>query len=530
MKKKVIILCIILVLILNPTICAAATGEDTTYNVIVPLKYDCISSINGDMFITQDSEIFSHDLLYSLCRFDGTQLLSGMQEISFSGKYLLVKEGENMGVYSRDLKLIVPVYYKYIFMKDATHCIAIDGKEFLRPGSWWGDMYLFDLITGQISEKLGYGDGSEYMDYEASQKLLSEQWRLDAGGSAGVSVSMNGDGWEPVSYCKAYNDDGQLLLDFLPYCATWDAAYNQLYSGCSGLFLYGYNGSGKLPNSMNYIFTGRGRLIAQQPYASFLGLIGGKYICAYGNDIFNTESYIMDRDGKTVIPKGTFDNYIFNYTLSGQRSIISDNDDYIVVSKDGKYGIITLPDIQLPPSKWAEAEVAEAVDKNLVPEDIQIWWKDSCTREEFCRMLSLSVKEIKGKTLAELSSGEDALNFSDCDNPDVLAASALGIVNGIGNERFAPNRFITREQAATMLARAAAVLDTPLAGNSISFADEDQISDWARAGIYAVSRILCGDAKTPLMQGVGSNMFTPQDYYTVEQSAITMLRLTEVVK
>jgi len=296
------------------------------------------------------------------------------------------------------------------------------------------------------------------------------------------------------------------------------------------LFLYGYNGSGKLPNSMNYIFTGRGRLIAQQPYASFLGLIGGKYICAYGNDIFNTESYIMDRDGKTVIPKGTFDNYIFNYTLSGQRSIISDNDDYIVVSKDGKYGIITLPDIQLPPSKWAEAEVAEAVDKNLVPEDIQIWWKDSCTREEFCRMLSLSVKEIKGKTLAELSSGEDALNFSDCDNPDVLAASALGIVNGIGNERFAPNRFITREQAATMLARAAAVLDTPLAGNSISFADEDQISDWARAGIYAVSRILCGDAKTPLMQGVGSNMFTPQDYYTVEQSAITMLRLTEVVK
>gem|GEM_PF-6990294 len=236
MKKKVIILCIILVLILNPTICAAATGEDTTYNVIVPLKYDCISSINGDMFITQDSEIFSHDLLYSLCRFDGTQLLSGMQEISFSGKYLLVKEGENMGVYSRDLKLIVPVYYKYIFMKDATHCIAIDGKEFLRPGSWWGDMYLFDLITGQISEKLGYGDGSEYMDYEASQKLLSEQWRLDAGGSAGVSVSMNGDGWEPVSYCKAYNDDGQLLLDFLPYCATWDAAYNQLYSGCSGPF------------------------------------------------------------------------------------------------------------------------------------------------------------------------------------------------------------------------------------------------------------------------------------------------------
>jgi hypothetical protein len=174
--------------------------------------------------------------------------------------------------------------------------------------------------------------------------------------------------------------------------------------------------------------------------------------------------------------------------------------------------------------------VAKAVDKNLVSEDIRLWWKDSCTREEFCRMLSLSVKEITGKTIAELSAGSEALTFSDCDNPDVLAASALGIVNGIGNDRFAPNRFITREQAAAMLARVAAVLDVPLTGDSVSFADEDQISDWARAGIDAVSRILCGEAKTPLMQGVGGNQFAPQDYYTVEQSAITMLRLTETMK
>jgi hypothetical protein len=443
---------------------------------------------------------------------------------------MLVKEGEDMGVYSRDLTVIVPAIYKYIFMKDATHCIAIDGKEFLRPGSWWGDMYLYDLTTGQITDELGYGDGFDSTDYEASQKQLSEQWQMEAGGSAGVFVSMNGDGWAPITYCKAYNDDGQLLLDFQPYCTTGDSAYNQLYYGCGGLFFYGYNGSAKSPDNMNYIFTGRGRLIAQQPYASLTGIIGGKYICAYGNVETNMESYIMDRDGKTVIPKGTFDSYAFNYTTSSARSIISDVDEYIVVSKDGKYGIITLPDIQLLPSDWAKLEVAKAVDKNLVSEDIRLWWKDSCTREEFCRMLSLSVKEITGKTIAELSAGSEALTFSDCDNPDVLAASALGIVNGIGNDRFAPNRFITREQAAAMLARVAAVLDVPLTGDSVSFADEDQISDWARAGIDAVSRILCGEAKTPLMQGVGGNQFAPQDYYTVEQSAITMLRLTETMK
>jgi hypothetical protein len=73
-------------------------------------------------------------------------------------------------------------------------------------------------------------------------------------------------------------------------------------------------------------------------------------------------------------------------------------------------------------------------------------------------------------------------------------------------------------------------LDIPLTGENILFADEDQISDWARSGIDTVSRILCGNAKTPLMQGVGDNLFTPQGYYTVEQSAITMLRLTETMK
>jgi len=215
MKKKAVILCIILVLAISPVTYATAASEHTAYNVIVPLEYDPISSISGDMFITRDSETFSYD---------GTQLLSGMQEISFVGEYLFVKKGEDMGVYSRDLKVIVPAIYKYIVMKDATHCIAIDGKEFLRPGSWWGDMYLYDLTTGQITDELGYGDGFDSTDYGASQKQLSEQWKLEAGGPAGVSVSMNGDGWEPITYCKAYNDDGQLLLDFQPYCTTGDSA------------------------------------------------------------------------------------------------------------------------------------------------------------------------------------------------------------------------------------------------------------------------------------------------------------------
>lgn len=529
MKNKTILLCIILAFVIS-LVAYATDSEHTAYELIVPLEYDSIFTISGDMFVTRDSESLSYIPLYSLYRFDGTKLLSGIKEISFSGDYILMKQHENMGVYSRDLTVIVPAIYKSVFMKDATHCVAIDGKEFLRPGSWWGDMYLYDLTTGKITGELGYGNGFNITDYKDSEKQLSEQWKYEAGGPAGVSISMNGDGWEPITHCKAYNDDGQLLLDFLPYCMTGDSVYSRLYYGCRGLFLYGYTGSGKSPDSMDYIFTGRGRLIAKQAHAPFLGLIGGKYICAFDNNTFNMEPYIMDRDGNIVIPKGTFDSYVFNYTTNGERCTISDNDGHIVVSKSGKYGIIALPDIQPEPSDWAKPEVTKAINKNLVPEDIRLWWKDCCTREEFCRMLSQSVKEITDKTIQELSAEAEVMNFSDCDDPDVLASSALGIVKGVGNNRFAPNRFITREQAAVMLSRAAAILDIPLTGNSVSFADKDRISDWAIAEVDAVSRVLCGDTKTPLMQGVGANLFKPQDYFTVEQSAITMLRLTEVIK
>ena len=85
MKKKAVILCIILALAISPVTYATAASEHTAYNLIVPLEYDPISVINGDMFVTRDSDTPSYDPLYSLYRFDGTKLLSGMKEISFTG-------------------------------------------------------------------------------------------------------------------------------------------------------------------------------------------------------------------------------------------------------------------------------------------------------------------------------------------------------------------------------------------------------------------------------------------------------------
>ncbi len=95
-------------------------------------------------------------------------------------------------------------------------------------------------------------------------------------------------------------------------------------------------------------------------------------------------------------------------------------------------------------------------------------------------------------------------NFSDAGNtyytPYLLQAKALGIVNGVGNNLFAPQKAITRQEMIVMLYNALEVIDeVPDAMNNTaltSFNDADLIADWAK------------DAMTTLVQaGVisGSN-------------------------
>jgi len=105
------------------------------------------------------------------------------------------------------------------------------------------------------------------------------------------------------------------------------------------------------------------------------------------------------------------------------------------------------------------------------------------TRAQFCAIV------VRALGLAE----EQTQAFTDVSLTDwfcgfVGAASSAGIVNGIGNGKFAPQGAITREQAATMLARASKQLglsgqakhpDTALAG----------YPDAAKAQAYAVDAL-----------------------------------------
>ena len=108
--------------------------------------------------------------------------------------------------------------------------------------------------------------------------------------------------------------------------------------------------------------------------------------------------------------------------------------------------------------------------------------------------------------------------FLDTTDPNVEKMAALGVVNGVGDAKFDPNTKLTRELAATMLARLADAIRKPIPAYQTTFADDDSISSWAKAAVGQMQQ-------SGVMNGVGDNRFSPAGGYTREQSIVTMLRL-----
>ena len=169
------------------------------------------------------------------------------------------------------------------------------------------------------------------------------------------------------------------------------------------------------------------------------------------------------------------------------------------------------------PSSWAQDEVTAAIEKDLVPQNLRSNYTQAITRAEFCalaaRLYETFGSEITGRA-----------TFTDTNDVNVEKMAYIGVVSGIGNNRFDPNAALTREQAATMLTRlyeAIAGTPVPITGTFL-FYDMDDISPWAADAILHM-------AAAGVMSGVGDNRFAPQQPYTREQSIVTIMRMFDFV-
>ena len=169
------------------------------------------------------------------------------------------------------------------------------------------------------------------------------------------------------------------------------------------------------------------------------------------------------------------------------------------------------PSVEVP-SIWAVEIVTAAYEAGIVPDALMANYTQATTRAEFCALATALYEKVVGAEIEERS------QFDDTDDVNVEKMAALGVVNGVGDGKFDPDAKLTREQAATMLARLATALEKPMPEEDATFADTDAVSDWA---IDAVGSVQAAG----IMNGVGDNNFAPADEYTREQSIVTMMRM-----
>lgn len=169
------------------------------------------------------------------------------------------------------------------------------------------------------------------------------------------------------------------------------------------------------------------------------------------------------------------------------------------------------------PSAWAETDVNKAIAENLVPQALQSGYTQVITRAEFTALAVAMYETVTGSEITGRT------KFNDTTDVNVEKAASIGVVSGTGNQNFSPDAGLSREQAATMLARLAEAAGKPLTKQAAGFADNGSISSWA---LEAVGQMQADG----IMGGVGGNAFAPQGDYTREQSILTVLRLYHFVK
>jgi hypothetical protein len=137
------------------------------------------------------------------------------------------------------------------------------------------------------------------------------------------------------------------------------------------------------------------------------------------------------------------------------------------------------------------------------------------TRAEFAKMLVTMFDIYDASAYASFADVEPGAWYASY----IGTASKYGIVNGRGDGTFDPNARITRQEMSAMLYRAATAMGVSLsAPNGSSFNDDAAIHDWAKESVYSMQA-------SSVLKGVGDNTFDPQGDCSRAQGAVAIYNM-----
>ncbi|GHV16392.1 hypothetical protein FACS18949_00410 [Clostridia bacterium] len=231
---------------------------------------------------------------------------------------------------------------------------------------------------------------------------------------------------------------------------------------------------------------------------------------SYEQGVIDKANAVVTAFGKYTPPKP-----YEHYTLSQVNDF---NGGYAFAqATDGKWGVLALRGYVLPgtnPSDWAKDHVAEI--SPLIPNYLKSDYLDAATRAEFAAML---VPLLERELGAIIPSPESAAK--DTSDVNILKLHAAGLMSGDGGSVFTPNRVLTRQEAAVLLAKAAKKFGLTAEPKALIINDENRIASWAKTSVRSVYNL-------GVMSGVGGDNFAPLEVYTREACLVTINKLSKL--
>lgn len=168
----------------------------------------------------------------------------------------------------------------------------------------------------------------------------------------------------------------------------------------------------------------------------------------------------------------------------------------------------TFGDIDSVP--WAKEAIEYLFEKNVINGigNNEFAPMDAVTREQYIKMIVLAFDIADGKYENEFSD----VKSTDWSCKYINFAVGAGIVTGMENNLFGVGYDITREDVAVICYRALKSKGVVLDSSAYEFADENSISDYAKEAVTCL-------ANAGIINGEGNNMFNPKAKCTRAQVA-----------
>ena len=165
--------------------------------------------------------------------------------------------------------------------------------------------------------------------------------------------------------------------------------------------------------------------------------------------------------------------------------------------------------------EWASDAIEKLAARGIVsgisPESFEPG--RSITREEFVKLVCSAF----GLGTSDTNAGFEDVNGSDWFAPYVSRAVELGVISGISDTRFGTGLCITREDMAAIIYRAMERAGVEMSAEGKSFADEGDISEYAKQPVS----VLSGNG---IISGMGNDEFQPKANAKRAEAAVIVYR------